>query len=346
MIHYNNYYEDFSLSIEHSIQQLDIDIELIREGKLKGSSTEFNGDHETDENYLIFEKMKFKELLSLIELTKALKRDICVYTNRIYKRFEVRRALGCKHYVRGAGIICPDCGEFTACRLCHYDEKGHSLNRLKISEIVCYFCGKRGPFGKYCSHCGKEVAKVLCNKCHFLNSESYLWKPNTHCDICGCCICNFPWKVVHCSICNRCHNKELHEKIRVVQQADCPICCEPLADNFSLNGIIVLRCGHQLHSTCYCEMFKTQNFKCPLCRKLIFTEETKTSMMFDDETISDPRTMYNDEMKKLIEESPEAKLDYKVDLYCNECGYKYNDYFNCIGYICPKCGNANVDPVS
>ncbi len=102
-------------------------------------------------------------------------------------------ALGCRHYVRGARIIAPCCGEEFWCRLCHdvvKDEgeadpkKQHKIVRFLIRECVCAGCGLRQPAQQACAACGIVMGVYYCDICKFWENTD---RGQYHCDKCGIC---------------------------------------------------------------------------------------------------------------------------------------------------------------
>jgi hypothetical protein len=103
--------------------------------------------------------------------------------------------LGCRHYVRGARIIAPCCGEEFWCRLCHdmvKDEgetdpkKQHKIVRFLIEECVCAGCGLWQPAQQACRACGLIMGAYYCAVCKFWENTP---RGQYHCEKCGICRC-------------------------------------------------------------------------------------------------------------------------------------------------------------
>jgi len=77
--------------------------------------------------------------------------------------------------------------------------------------------------------------------------------------------------------------------------ADCSICLEKLEKNL----ITLPKCGHTLHSKCFCEYVESKrqnNVECPLCRTILIktpplNQPTVQHMTFDiDDPLDQPST--------------------------------------------------------
>ena len=246
---------------------------------------------------------------------------------RIYLETQIRLAVGCKHYIRGAGIICPDCGKYSPCRICHAERYGHELNRYNIKYMRCYFCGEDGPIGTVCKSCGQKVARVYCKECNLLDGMHHLGKPSSHCEKCGYCLVSYPWELKHCELCGLCHGKTLKCVPPIKGQLICPVCCEVLNSSFSQDGVLSLPCGHRLHCSCTDTMFKNGLYKCPLCKKLYLSSEA--------------REIWEEAMRKAIKNAPVVS-GVSVSVTCTECGHHFIEPENYSGHICPSCGTANT----
>ncbi len=48
--------------------------------------------------------------------------------------------MGCKHYMRGAKMMCPECHKFFTCRFCHNDACTHEIDRYAVEYMACMYC--------------------------------------------------------------------------------------------------------------------------------------------------------------------------------------------------------------
>ena len=87
----------------------------------------------------------------------------------------------------------------------------------------------------------------------------------------------------HCDTCQTCYDleqKDSHECKPARFKDACPICLMDM--EFSRDQLVILNtCGHSLHDKCLENYLQMGDFKCPLCRSNLLTDEQSEEMMKD-----------------------------------------------------------------
>lgn len=85
--------------------------------------------------------------------------------------------LGCKHYLRGCELQCPDpaCeGATYPCRFCHDEimyenmldiKKNHRIDRHAVTHVKCSRCQLLQPKSKTCQGCHVDFSPYYCSIC-------------------------------------------------------------------------------------------------------------------------------------------------------------------------------------
>ncbi|XP_047157925.1 E3 ubiquitin-protein ligase MIEL1-like isoform X2 [Vigna umbellata] len=215
---------------------------------------------------------------------------------------------GCKHYRRRCRIRAPCCNELYSCRHCH--------NEATVAQV--------------CTNCGVRMGEYFCSICKFFDDET--GKEHFHCDDCGICRVGGRENFFHCKKCGSCYSNGLRDNHLCVENSmrhHCPICYEYLFD--SLKDTAVMKCGHTMHSECYHEMIKRDQYCCPICSKSVI-DMSRTWKRIDEE----------------IEATvmPEDYQNRKVWILCNDCNDTTEVYFHIIGHKCGHCNSYNTRAIA
>eukprot|EP00770_Monocercomonoides_exilis_P012365 MONOS_12309.1-p1 / transcript=MONOS_12309.1 / gene=MONOS_12309 / organism=Monocercomonoides_exilis_PA203 / gene_product=Tyrosine-protein kinase SYK / transcript_product=Tyrosine-protein kinase SYK / location=Mono_scaffold00674:4225-4768(+) / protein_length=147 / sequence_SO=supercontig / SO=protein_coding / is_pseudo=false len=96
-----------------------------------------------------------------------------------------------------------------------------------------------------------------------------------HCDKCGFCRVGTREEVIHCDGCNVClfaATAAGHKCIPDAMKKNCPVCFKDLFS--TRHPSWRAPCGHYMHLKCVNEMFNAGIVHCPICRKLMVSEES------------------------------------------------------------------------
>jgi RING finger/CHY zinc finger protein 1 len=214
--------------------------------------------------------------------------------------------------------------------------------------MKCNFCKTYQKVSSSCNNpdCYKfnTSHKYFCNICnlwmnnkdkHLVILDSILINninTNTqiyHCKDCGICRMGIKDNYKHCSKCNSCYHKKSldnHNCIGNLKEENCPICMKDIWGAFR-DSSQLLKCGHSVHSKCFIESLKNQNFNCPLCKKSMvdLTDHWKMIDLF----------LSNQTM-------PEEFINDKSEIYCNDCEKKSTVNFHFIYHKCLTCNGYNT----
>ena len=236
----------------------------------------------------------------------------------------------CKHYNRNCKIIAPCCNKIFSCRLCHDEyyenlKNEHKINRHNIEKIICKNCNLKQPVSNKCTQCSIEFGKYFCKICKFYDND--ISKKQFHCDKCGICRVGGKENFYHCDKCNSCISinlKDNHICVANTFHTHCPVCLEDIFN--STTPITILRCGHSIHQSCYLDLIKSNNIKCPLCNKSI-VDMSSFNNIIENEILNTPM--------------PE-QYNYDVDILCNDCNKTSTTKFHIIGHKCQHCNSYNT----
>ncbi|KAJ9466403.1 E3 ubiquitin-protein ligase MIEL1 [Diplonema papillatum] len=236
---------------------------------------------------------------------------------------------GCKHYVRKCKLVCPECDEAFACRLCHDEREDHSLDRFKVTKVRCMQCDSEQPASEACVYCLTRFADYYCDKCHLYTGvpadaePDFIW----HCDKCGLCRKGGQSKFEHCDACGICWPINTPHECKNAMRGDCPVCLEDL--HSSLIPITGVRCGHFMHTHCLRNYRNEFHFACPLCKRTIFPEMLQ---------VLRAELHLNHAM-------PEELKNKRVEVLCNDCHKKNTVPFHFVAMECPSCTSLNTTQV-
>ncbi|XP_051118920.1 E3 ubiquitin-protein ligase MIEL1-like [Andrographis paniculata] len=248
-----------------------------------------------------------------------------------------RRFHGCKHYRRRCRIRAPCCDKIFTCRHCHNEatislsnpEENHELVRHDVKQVVCDVCDTEQQVSNRCTHCGVKFGEYFCDICKFYDDD--VMKRQFHCSECGICRVGGRENFFHCPKCGSCYTIDLRDNHQCVEDSmknHCPICYEYLFDSTKLTK--VMKCGHTIHLDCYDEMFKQNQYRCPICFKSAL-DMSRTWERLDREI----------EATQMPEE-----YRYKVQILCNDCNTTSRTFNHIIGHKCQHCNSYNTRVVS
>ncbi len=237
--------------------------------------------------------------------------------------------LGCKHYVHSCKNLAPCCNKWFACRRCHDAVSDHVMDRFKVERLMCMVCWTEQPFGPRCispkCKMAPAFARTCCHKCRLLTHQEAF-----HCDACGVCRVGRQEDFQHCATCDVCMQRssfERHQCIPGSHSGDCPICFETMSAGRSPDAVVVSLCGHPMHEKCLARYIEFDNFKCPLCSKLL-GDMTKQFQELRDLMLAQPM--------------PPAYRGAVSHIRCICCGVKSKARYHFLGHECASCKSFNT----
>ena len=287
--------------------------------------------------------------ISTIEKSRMIQNLMCPKkTEEINFNKKNKIMLQCSHYNRYTHQVSKCCKKVYPCRICHDEKEDHKINRHDIDYMKCIYCN---CFQKVDSSCKNPECfkfnvshKHFCKKCNLWsdnydlllkNLNSYLItdinisKPTFHCDKCGICRLGRKEEHKHCDNCNMCLNIKLYNshicKSNVKGQ-DCPICLRSLWNTPNETSQI-LKCGHYVHSGCFNQNLRSNNFYCPICKKSAVD-------------LSDYWKLIDQVLE--TQQMPEEFQSWTADIYCNDCEKKTNTKYHFSYHKCQECGGYNT----
>jgi len=243
-------------------------------------------------------------------------------TNSVKK--SVSEAL-CKHYIRRCKLVCLTCKEPSNCRLCHDDLSSHKLDRHAVEEVVCSKCDTKQKVSPKCINCDVLFGKYSCLICNMFDDRK---KGQFHCDKCGICRIGGVDNYFHCDKCDLClpiSLKDNHKCVEKVSHNDCAICLEDL--HTSVIESHIFKCGHIVHTSCFKQMLKHQQYRCPFC--LVSAIDMSSEWQRLDGLIAETPM-------------PEEYCGVEKDILCYDCNKKSKTMFHVIGLKCHDCGSYNT----
>ncbi|EDQ90732.1 uncharacterized protein MONBRDRAFT_18535 [Monosiga brevicollis MX1] len=220
-------------------------------------------------------------------------------------------AHGCQHYERHCHIKAVCCQRFYPCRRCH-DQDTESgcdtveMDRKAVQRICCQQCGLEQLVSEGCLRCGCRFGKYFCPLCRMFDDQ--LSKGTWHCHGCGICRVGGKEAFTHCDRCRVCYTNKRFEDHTCVEDAmgrDCPVCLEFL--HTSTTAVVVPKCGHILHRSCYDEVLTSSTGRCPVCSRT-YQRDLKRIQNLDAMIEAEPM--------------PEGLRDQWVQVLCNDCQQK------------------------
>ncbi|CAL9023865.1 unnamed protein product [Prunus brigantina] len=245
---------------------------------------------------------------------------------------------GCDHYRRRCKIRAPCCDQIFPCRHCHNEAASslsnpkdcHELVRQDVKQVVCSVCNTEQQVAQLCSNCGVNMGEYYCDICKFYDDD--ISKQQFHCNECGICRVGGRDKFFHCQKCGSCYAVELRDNHLCVENSmknHCPVCYEYLFD--SVQGTSIMKCGHTMHSECFIEMQRQNQYRCPICSKTVRDMDAIWRLLDDD-----------------IEATamPEEYQYEVVSILCNDCNTTSNAPFHIFGLKCSNCDSYNTRRIS
>ncbi|KAK2960997.1 putative E3 ubiquitin-protein ligase SRFP1 [Blattamonas nauphoetae] len=211
---------------------------------------------------------------------------------------------GCKHYVRGCKVECPECHKFYPCRVCHDEAEDHTITRSNIQHVLCYQCRHVVPFAQECSNCQALFGLYCCNICKLIVATPFF--EAFHCDECGLCRVGKKELIRHCPKCCCCipiSSFENHQCLNNALKNPCPVCFEDLFT--SRKQLSKALCGHYIHLSCMNLMIGSRNYRCPLCSTPLtesiakFLEDQKAKQHERQQLVE---AMLMDERRRVLEQ--------------------------------------------
>ncbi|KAH9760990.1 CHY-type/CTCHY-type/RING-type zinc finger protein [Citrus sinensis] len=247
---------------------------------------------------------------------------------------------GCQHYRRRCRIRAPCCNEIFDCRHCHneamnninVDQKlRHDIPRHEVNQVICSLCGTEQKVSSRFSKFVLIVVYAWVNTSARVASCLMMIHPRSniivmdveYAGLVDVIISSIATSVVRC--CYSMLLKNSHPCVEGAMHHDCPVCCEYLFE--TRQDVIVLPCGHTIHKNCLKEMREHHQYACPICSKSV-CDMSKVWEKYDREIAATPM--------------PEAYLNKKVWILCNDCGKTSNVQFHVLAQKCPNCKSYNT----
>ena len=187
-----------------------------------------------------------------------------------------------------------------------------------------YFCGK-------CNIWFNDIDPMLRYVNSLLVKNINITKECYHCDKCGICRVGNRNDYQHCDFCNLCIKKSLidnHNCLKKNIQSDsCPICLDNIWE--SKDNPYLLKCGHVIHTKCFLNNIKENNYQCPCCKKSMI-DMTEYWKQLDIQV----------EYQKVPEDS--EYYEWKSYIHCNDCEKKNIVSYQFFHYKCKDCGSYNT----
>jgi len=262
------------------------------------------------------------------------------------------------------------CNKFANCMRCHNELLNNDKHNSILLKITCSYCKLLQKPSNKCTYCNLQFSNNYCDIC-------FIWtdKDIYHCNKCGICRVGNKNSLFHCNKCDICFPiiaKDLHKCIQIsYKEQICAFCLE--STHNSQHSSISLNCNHLIHNKCLKEAHENSQYKCPICRKSMFSMDwsllrdlIKIQPMPEEEIIVGDivicksfgnslfkielinkllykgvfitmqnvyGTFYKNDLKKEVK---------KVNIYCNDCCQKSDVYFHYLGMECLYCNSFNT----
>lgn len=288
--------------------------------------------------------------------------------------------LKCEHYPykKCDNFYFSCCNIFTNCIRCHNEIDNSHKPILK--NIRCKICKLLQNPSNNCINidCNTIFSTNYCNSC-------YIWTSNpiVHCDKCGLCRIGEKNKLFHCDNCEACFNietKNYHKCVNLsYRNQSCSYCLESTHD--SQDNSLSINCGHLVHKKCLDNAYKSNIYKCSICRKSMYKINwiylkyliNIQPMPLEDFFIGDIVTcnkfgninfmihdiinknnlimykgsfpnwiMNNNNVIAFFNKISLKKKPKKVNVFCNDCETKSYTSFHYLGNECINCCGFNT----
>mmetsp|Transcript_359 Transcript_359/g.811 ORF Transcript_359/g.811 Transcript_359/m.811 type:complete len:377 (-) Transcript_359:1100-2230(-) len=235
----------------------------------------------------------------------------------------------CTHYKRHCSIVSKCCGKVFPCRLCHDEVADHKIDRFATEIMVCRECKLSQEIADKCKNpeCSWESTSYCCTTCR-------LWidggpKAIFHCEGCGICRVGKREDYIHCDACKLCLPPSVYEEHTCVDSSrECVVCYERLYD--STASVVLLKCGHALHSGCHRQRMRSDILTCPSCRV----------SMLDDESLREVTNYIRNAVAQ--QPMPPEFQNVTANIHCDDCRKKSDVPFHFLGHICTHCESPNT----
>jgi RING finger/CHY zinc finger protein 1 len=173
----------------------------------------------------------------------------------------------CTHYDKKcSNFLFGCCNKTYSCHRCHNDNS-ECTNTINVKLITCNECGIEQNPSNSCTKCALKFSNFYCAKCFIWTSKNI-----HHCDKCGFCRIGLEKEIFHCEICETCfpiESKNNHVCVKIpFSKQTCPYCLESTFT--SQKASCVVKCGHIVHNECLTKAQASGNYKCSICRKLLY----------------------------------------------------------------------------
>ena len=283
----------------------------------------------------------------------------------------------CSHYPnkKCSNFSFKCCDNISNCVRCHNEEFDH--NAL-LKSIKCDNCNLVQDPSHKCinNYCDISFSKNYCELCNLWTDVDIF-----HCNKCGLCRVGDEDSVFHCDKCDACFLISLKDNHKCVnisfRDQQCAYCLE--SAHSSQKSTVSLRCGHLVHNECLNSAVKSNEYRCPNCRKSIYMIDWSfLKYMIESQPMPEPDISSGDNVKctifgnKLvyIEEvinnnlykgyfvewsdlSGLKKIGFfnrdslkkdlkKIEIYCNDCETNSIVEFHYLCHECITCGSFNT----
>jgi RING finger/CHY zinc finger protein 1 len=332
----------------------------------------------TDKNNI---KSKIKDIQINSLLTNSEKNIQIQKLMNISVNLEKKIIVKCEHYPykNCDNFYFSCCNIFTHCLRCHNEIDDSHKPILK--KITCKKCKLLQILSNKCINieCNTIFSKNYCEICSIWTDKSIV-----HCEKCGFCRIGQKDKLFHCDNCEICFDisvKESHKCVNIsYRNQNCSYCLE--STHNSQDPSISINCGHLVHTKCLDNAYKSNIYKCSICRKSMYKMNWEylkylikiQPLPIDDILIGDTVTcnilgnlkfkideiINNDNLviykgyfpnwiinnKNVIAYFNKESLKKdpkKVNIFCNDCETKSLTFFHYLGNECTNCCGFNTN---
>lgn len=288
--------------------------------------------------------------------------------------------LKCEHYPskKCNNFYFSCCNTFTHCLRCHNEVD--STHKPVLKNITCEKCKLFQIPSNKCINkdCNIMFSKNYCDICNIWTEKSIV-----HCEKCGFCRIGEKDKLFHCDNCEICFDissKDSHKCVnKSYRDQTCSYCLESIHD--SQDNSLSINCGHYVHKKCLDNAYKSNIYKCSICRKSMYKINwIHLKYLINMQPMPEEDILVGDNvicckfghMKLIVEEIINHNLiiykgffpDWimngknvvgyfnnkslkkepkKVNIFCNDCESKSLTLFHYLGNECINCGGFNTN---
>jgi RING finger/CHY zinc finger protein 1 len=294
---------------------------------------------------------------------------------------EKKIVVKCEHYPskKCDNFYFSCCNIFTHCLRCHNEID--DTHKPILKNIRCKKCKLLQVLSNKCinNDCNIIFSKNYCEICSIWTEKSIV-----HCEKCGICRVGEKDKLFHCDNCEICFDITIKDSHKCVTKSyrdqTCSYCLESIHN--SQNESLSIQCGHIVHKKCLDDAYKSNIYKCALCRKSMYKMNWSylkylinmqhmpeedilvgdivschkfSNLKFNVEEIinSDKIIIYkgffqdwkinNKNITGFFNGESLKKDPKKVNVFCNDCEIKSLTLFHYLGNECINCGGFNTN---